>query len=270
MTEIKSKPQLHYSALNMLFRCGEQFRRRYIENQIIPPGVALIIGQATDHTVNKNLQHKIDTKGELLTIEEIEDIARDQVNNMFQSEVHLDDDEIESGISAIKGKTIDMAVALSGLHARELAPVIQPTHIQRQWVIELDGYPVDLAGTIDIQEGEQSIRDTKTKGKSPVADEAEKSDQLTMYAMAINVLDGKIPDHVYLDFLIKNKTPIVKTLSSIRTEKDFKPLLARIENAIQAIDKGIFVPINSDNWLCSQKFCGYFRTCSYSRKSVII
>jgi len=270
MTEIKSKPQLHYSALNMLFRCGEQFRRRYIENQIIPPGVALIIGQATDHTVNKNLQHKIDTKGELLTIEEIEDIARDQVNNMFQGEVHLDDDEVKFGVSVIKGKTVDMAVALSSLHARELAPVIQPTHIQRQWVIELDGYPVDLAGTIDIQEGEQSIRDTKTKGKSPVADEAEKSDQLTMYAMAINVLDGKIPDHVYLDFLIKNKTPIVKTLSSVRTEKDFKPLLARIENAIQAIDKGIFVPINSDNWLCSQKFCGYFRTCSYSRKPVTI
>ena len=39
--------------MGMLSRCGEQFRRRYVEHDIVPPGVALIVGSAVDRSVTK-------------------------------------------------------------------------------------------------------------------------------------------------------------------------------------------------------------------------
>ena len=41
------KPQLHQSHLEMLSKCGEQFRRIYLGGEKAMPGVALLVGKAT-------------------------------------------------------------------------------------------------------------------------------------------------------------------------------------------------------------------------------
>jgi hypothetical protein len=38
---MNDKPALSISQLDMLSRCGEQYRRRYIEHERLAPGVAL-------------------------------------------------------------------------------------------------------------------------------------------------------------------------------------------------------------------------------------
>lgn len=262
------KIQFHISGLNMFFRCGEQFRRRYIENEKIPPGIFLIVGSATDHTVNINLQNKIDND-ELLPIEQIEDSARDQVSVLFKKGISLSTDEQKQGIKKVKGYAIDKAIRLSKLHAVKKAPILKPTHVQRSWTLDLNGYPVSIAGIIDIQEGPKSVRDTKTASKTPAKDVAERSDQLTMYALACHIIDKKIPDKVILDYLIDNKKPIAKSFESQRNLDDFKVLMARIENACTAIEKEVFVPVNSDHWICSPRWCGYWSSCRYARKTII-
>lgn len=259
------KAQLHVSALNMLGFCGEQFRRAYIEKERIPPGVAMLVGTGVDRAVTKNLQNKID-KGELLPVAEVTQEARDTVTNEWASGVRLDDEEAAVGIAITKGAAVDKAVRLSSLHAVEMAPRLAPTHVQRGWVVELAGFPVDLAGTIDVQEGGAAVRDTKTKGKSPSATVAEFDDQLTMYAMAVKVLDGTAPKSVALDCLIDNKTPVLKSFVSTRDDDDFKALLARTEMAVTIMDKGAFMPVKQTDPLCSPKYCGYWQTCKYVRR----
>lgn len=258
-----NKPQLHVSALNMLFRCGEQFRRRYIENEVIPPGIALIIGRATDHTVTMNLRNKKDKK-ELLPLEQISDTARDAVVNEFHGKIKLTDEEAEKGIRKVKGETIDTTIQLSILHATETAPIIRPTHVQWPWVIDLDGFPFSIAGTMDIREGYRSIRDTKTSKKTPPKDVAEKSLQLTMYAMALWVLKKKTPQRVWLDYLIRKKNIEARSFFDVKTETDFRMLIRRIEIAAEAIEKESFVPVNPDHWVCDPRYCGYYDTCKYS------
>lgn len=250
----------------MLERCGEQYRRRYIDKHRIPPGVALIVGTAVDGTVTKNLGNKI-TTNELLPIEQIVDDARDLTMRSFDREgVALDSDEEKRGLKVVKAETIDKAIRLSRLHATSAAPSLNPTHVQRPFVLELSGFPVNLAGTIDVQEGSHSIRDTKTSAKTPGADVAEKSDQLTMYALGAKIIDGKIPDQVALDYLIDTKTPAHKTFTSERTEDDFRPLLNRVEVAVRALEKGVFIPVNPDHWVCSARYCGYWNTCPFVRR----
>lgn len=242
--------------------CGEAFRRRYIENEAIPPGVAAIVGTATDKAVSKNLAHKMQVH-ELLTVEEIADVARDGLNNAWQGGVTLLPEEADAGIPAVKGAAVDKAVRLSTLHAREKAPEIEPTHIQRRWGIEIPGYPLDLVGTLDIQEGAESIRDTKTTAKTPPEDAAAKSLQLTAYSLAVKVLDGQAPEKVKLDYLIDTKQPKTLTLEATRNSVDYRALLARIETLTLAIECGVFIPVSPDHWACCEKWCGFWRSCRY-------
>lgn len=261
-----SKPYLSISQLDMLSRCGEQYRRRYIEHEIIPPGIALIVGSATDRAVSCDLEHKIKT-GDLLPWEELAEIARDEVAAALDGgEVMLTAEEAIAGLKAVKGQAIDKAVRFSGLHHARLAPKLEPTHVQRRWRVELNNFPRDLVGVIDVQEGTKAVRDTKTSGKSPAQDAAHTSDQLTMYALACHVIDGRIPEVLALDYLVDTQIPKPVTLETIRTVESFNPLLARIEKANEAIEKQVFMPARQTDWWCHPRWCGFAATCRYYRQ----
>ncbi|MDM7994661.1 MAG: PD-(D/E)XK nuclease family protein [Acidobacteriota bacterium] len=261
-----AKPQLHVSGLETLSKCGIQFENIYIRNLREAPGISLLVGKATHRVVEKNLRHKIQHKA-LLSFEEVKDTARDALVSEWNSgEVRLDEDELKLGLKAVKDQAIDKSVRLSGLHHKELAPVLNPTHVERKWCIELPGYPMDLAGTLDIQEGSASVRDTKTSAKTPSKTIADESLQLTAYALAVKVIDGIEISEVKLDYLIDIKEPKKETFSSKRDADHFKALLARVERAVKVIEKGAFFPARETDWWCSEKYCGFFRTCPYVRR----
>jgi hypothetical protein len=263
------KPQLHQSSLDMLFKCGEQYYRRYILGEKIPPGIALVVGSATHKSIEKNLTAKIKT-GELLSVEQVKDVARDELEGMWKSGIRLDEEELKRGIQAIKGEAIDIAVSLSTLHRTDLAPILAPTHVERKFVVKLDGYPMDLSGTIDIQEGAKRIRDTKTAAKSPSQGDADSSLQLTMYGLAAKVVDGVAPQEFALDGLVKTKTPKVVTLKTTRTDEDYQMLLRRVERSIAIIEKGAFTPARPTDWWCSRKWCGYWDSCPFAARPVSV
>jgi hypothetical protein len=263
VTGVTGRPQLHASALEM--KCMEAFRRRYIEGEIIPPAVVMIVGTGTHRGVEVNLSAKIET-GALLPLDAVADAARDGVNRAWEGGVKLDDEEAERGIKAVKGEAVDKAVRLAQLHAREKAPELNPTHIERKWSLDLQGYPLDLVGRIDIQEGVAAIRDTKTSGKTPGPDCAKTSVQLKAYALAVKVLDGAPPAKGYLDYLIDTKSPKAESFETEPDEQDFRALLARVEVVCIAMEKGVFIPVEPTHWCCAAKWCGYFSSCRYVRQ----
>jgi len=260
------KPRLHWSQISMLCRCGVQFDFRYNKKIVRPPAIALIVGSATHKSIELNLKNKLNNKT-LLEDAAVKEIAAADVNQRWDSEgcdlSSMDDDEKGKGEKFLRGEAVDMAVSLASLHHRELAPGIEPTHLERTWDVAIDGFPVDLSGTIDIQENGR-IRDTKTSKASPPKDKAEKDEQLTMYCMASKVLDGTIPA-LAMDFLVKTKVPKVVVQHTTREQADFEPLLARIAAASKCIESGIFLPCPPDSWVCSPRWCGYHSTCPYVR-----
>lgn len=256
-----SKMQIHQSHLSTFSRCGEQYRRRHIQGEIIPPGVALLVGSGTHASIEANMKHKIETK-KLLSLEAVKDLARDALNTRWESEgVLLDEEEKSIGEKNVKGDAVDQAVSLAALHHTELAPKIKPVSVERPWVLVLDGFPRDLAGRFDIEE-KNLLRDTKTSKRSPNKTAADDSEQLSMYALAKSVLDGKIPK-LRLDFLVKSKEVKAVSQDTVRTEEDLKVLMRRIEVHNDALDKGVFVPANRDSWACSPVYCGFYKTCPY-------
>jgi len=258
------KKALHWSHLATFMRCAEQYYRRYILGQKIAPGIALIIGSSTHKSIESNMKNYIMT-GELLPLEAILDIARDSVMHRWGDEgVTLMPEEKKKGEKKVRADAIDMAVGLSALHRKELAPTIKPTHVERPWKVMIKGYPYDLAGTIDLMEKDLLI-DTKTAARTPPDSQIHSDHQLTVYAMAANVIDHKIPK-LRKDFLIKTKAPKVVQHTSTRDEKDFEVVLRRIETLSLAIQAGIFPPADPTSWICSERFCGYYGTCKYIRR----
>jgi hypothetical protein len=261
--KVVQKPQLHVSALGMM--CMEAFRRRYMEGESIPPGIALIVGTGTHKSVDANMHHKIET-GELLATDAITDAARDGVNQAWDKDgVKLEPEELQLGIKVVRGQAVDKAVRLATIHHKEKAPRINPTHAERPWTLEIKGYPLDLAGRIDIQEAD-SVRDTKTSGKTPAENCAQKSLQLKAYALAVRILDGKAPSKVFLDYLIDTKVPKSASFEHEPDSEDFQAVLNRIEIIAMAMQHGVFVPVEPTHWCCDPKYCGYYQTCRYIRR----
>ncbi len=270
MSAGQEKPVLSWSQLNMFNTCGERYRRRYIKGDIIPPGIAMIVGSGVDGGVNANMKKKRDDKV-LLPREQVVDIAVEEFKKKWEKEgVVLDPEEKALGLKAAKGQAIDRTSTLTGLHCDTFAKEINPTHVQRKMKVILNGFPYDLIGYIDIQEGLIRVRDTKAKAKSMSQADADSDDQMTIYAMMTKVVDGKIPDELCLDCLVSTKVPKRVPLVTHRTDEDFKPVVRRIENMIVALGQGVFTPCPESFWGCSAKYCGYWHTCRYVKKPVSV
>ncbi len=243
----------------MLWKCGEQYRRRYVMGEIIPPNTNMVIGTAGHKSIEVNLNEKIKS-GLLLPLSMVTDAARDGLNSAWNQGVMLDADEKIVGVKATKNEAINMAVSLAELHYNELAPIINPVCLERKFELSIKEHGYELTGRIDI-EGVDFLRDTKTSSLKK-SGAAQVSGQLTMYGLARRV-EGRPVKKFYLDTLLKTKVPAVDLQETTRDEEDYAAFMRRIKSAIGQIEAGMFPPSNTDNWWCSPKWCGYWATCPY-------
>lgn len=264
--------QLHPSSINRLSMCGEAFRRSVIERDRRPSGVHLHVGTAVHASVGADLTSKKDTEA-LLPDAQIPDLARDAlVHEWDRNGVMLAAEEVETGPAKVKADAIDKSIRLARLHHGRIAPNVQPTHVEREFVLDLTGYDYQIAGRIDVREGTETIRDTKTSKKSPQPSAAWESVQLTSYALAAWKHDGTLPRRAVLDYLVDTKEPKV-----VQPEREFPeatqetavlgvfaPVLDRIATTMKAIEAGIFVPARPDDWWCSERYCEYYGDCRYA------
>jgi hypothetical protein len=130
---------------------------------------------------------------------------------------------------------------------------------------------VDFVGEMDIVEkfrvdesDKLVIRDTKTSSKSPAANVASESHQLSAYSLASSVLEKKLPDAVKLDYLVDLKSgPKTMTVESVRDGQDVNAYLNRTVNQIAVIQSGMFTPAPNAAWWCSAKWCAYHHICPH-------
>ena len=151
----KVRRQIHQSGLMMLSQCGMRFYYRYILGEKRPPNAFMVVGSATDVTVNKNLDNKIDT-GELLPREAISDFAATAFEKKWDSEpvkteegdevegrVELTDDDKEDGFSSLRqlhDRSKDKAVGLSLVHYDDCAPKLSPVSTAQKFSLNLDPF----------------------------------------------------------------------------------------------------------------------------------
>jgi len=117
------------------------------------------------------------------------------------------------------------------------------------------------------------VRDTKTSKRTPSEDSAEDSTQLVSYSLATLVLDKKLPDGVVLDYLVRtdkrHDLKYVPRTSTVSMD-DINVFLFRFSRAVHAwataCKTGAFLPANTDDWHCSERFCGYWDLCPAAKR----
>jgi hypothetical protein len=260
---MSAKPYFSPAQLDLYLNCGEAYRRRYIERQIIPPGIALIRGSAVHAPAEVNHKQKRDS-GVDLSEAELTAIAASAFDEKVKREgVELTREEKGIGAQKAIGQGKDGAVRLTKLYSKAVAPDIQPDLVEERVRIELPDSPMDMVGVIDVTTKEKDIVDLKTSSKSKSKSEAETSLQLSWYAMAYRALTGTDPRSVRLEVLVDTATPKHQRLETTRTRRDYEVLVNRVNTAMGGIKAGVFVPANAGHWLCSRKWCGFAPTCPY-------
>lgn len=257
-----NKPYVSASQLELYWRCGEAYRRRYVEKEIIPPGFALLVGTGLHCGAEHNFRQKIDSHVDL----PVDDIVDAAVGG-FLARVYKDGFELTTEEQAIGSKKTlaqhqDLVADLAELHALEQAPDYQPTAVEKSTLIELPGSR-DLLTITDLRDTEGRVVDLKTALRKKNQREVDSSTALTAYAAAYRADHGVDPTAVRLDTMLKSKSRERQVLESTRDETDYAVLAARIDTTVAAIDAGVFPPASPMSWQCSEKWCGYARTCPY-------
>lgn len=294
-------PTWSSGALLSIMRCQEAFRRRYVEREEVPATVRMRRGAAVAsvareiHLRQKRardaaraagqdelgaarveaMAHALEiTRAAIPSMTEARDLAATEYDRLIRDHgVTLTDEERAEGEARVVGAEKDHSVDAAGYYALRVAPNVTPIAVEREVVIEPPGYGVRLRGTMDLVDLQHDpagapleiLRDLKTSAKSPPPNEADKSDQLTLYSILRLAETGSYPPYSQLDYLVRSpRWTQVKhvPLRTTRDDRDTNAFLAKLETAVRSVEAGAYMP-NTTGWHCDAKWCPYFGTCRY-------
>lgn len=260
------------SALTLLQECGEAFRRRYIEGERPGETLRMIRGTVVHRVAHIALRRKW-RDGALPGQAEARDLAADQFDAVIRrGNIRFEPDDLAVGAAKSQGRAKDFAIGLAGFHVQDVAPSINPVAVERKIEVKPRDTDITIHGTIDLIDGRGNgewIRDLKTAEKSPASGAAEESQQLTMYAMLRWAEKQRLPERLALDYMIRTPagTERYLPLLTTRTAADVQSLVNRINTAVEAVKRGSFVPANQNYWKCDPRYCEFFSSCPYVRRT---
>lgn len=256
-------PYYSQSKLGMWERCGEQYRRRWIEGEVIPPGVAALRGTAVHEGARANFRQKLESR-EDLPAGEIVEVAVEKIRTEAAGGVMLTEDEVARGLKAVIAEAIDETARYARAHAELQAPDYQPLIVEERISIPSGLEGVELQGTIDLLDDQQRLVDLKTKAKTPAERDVHVSPQLTLYSALAKARTKQEPKSVRQDVLVGLKRGVERrVLETTRGPADYAALAQRLTAMDASIKAGHFPPASPEHWACSPSYCGYYRTCRF-------
>lgn len=265
MARSAKKPYLSPSQIGTYFRCAAQYEFRYIENLVIPPGIAMLKGRGLDGGASTNMEQKIDSH-EDLPESDIVDAAVSEFDTGVAGGYELDDEDSDRGATVVVGEARDGVADMAKVHAREQAPEYQPLLVQERVRLKLAGER-DLLGYLDMADDQRRVVDWKTSARRKSQSEADESIQLTAYSAMHKARTGESASALRLDCVIQTKTRTERQLLETgRDAKSFDALAAIINVVSDSIAAGSFAPNGLGTWICSPKWCGYYSRCKYPIK----
>jgi hypothetical protein len=287
---------LSSSAIAVYMRCGEKYRRRYIEGEMRPSSLSMHVGTAAHEVERETHRRQMEAKKDaglegltyaqastddkatelgvvlaasVMSTAEAGDLAADEFEKAAEAgfSVPQDTELAELPVAKAKGEAKDAAVR----HARAYAPharTINPLSIERWIEVRPKNSRIVLRGAIDLIDGTwdgAEVVDRKTSTKTPNQSTASSSIQLSIYAALRYAETRDVPPKLRLDTTVdlKSGTKFVQTATT-RSFADVKEVLDRAVQVGRGIAAGAFVPADPEQWWCSAKFCEYYTDCKFT------
>lgn len=190
---------LSASSLNLLQRCPENWRRRYVSHERDGKNGALVWGGADHYAHEVNFRQKIESHVDLpvedvkLAFAEGFDRAVDEGGGM--SQVSWGDDDA--------GALKDAGVRMVAAYHEQVSPSVQPVAVEARFEVAIPGLPVPVIGYIDVETEDSSIERKTAKAKTVVVKPGWRIQGLLYQLSNPNPIDWHVS--------VKTKTPSIYT-----------------------------------------------------------
>jgi hypothetical protein len=279
------------SSLTTLQMCAHKFYLKHLLRDYRQAGYQAKRGLAVHHVAKEaHKRQMVDLKlwgaddgnpeisespGSPRSIEEARDIAATQFEKAVAQGVVMSAKDKLVGEAVLRASCKDTAIALSALYVKDVAPSIKPVAVERKVEVKPKDMDITIMGYIDLVEDDLGdvIRDLKTAEKAPFKDAATFSQQLTMYNMIRAAETRKMPRESRLVHLVRTPTTHEESVvvqSTTRDVGDLRRLRERLMTAIDAVDKGVFVPADQSAPGSPCNWCEFRDgTCKYVKKQEV-
>ena len=249
-------------AINMALRCGEQFRRRIILNQIIPPSAAAGRGRGFHAAVDMDFKQKTVTKTDL-PVDVLTDAARDEFVYAFRRGIHLTKDDAWQK-RTILNDHLNQTILLTKRFHSDIAPEVQPVASELRLTADI-GLDLPLKGFIDFVQAGHQIDDFKTAGRAWTQARADSELQPPIYSYLYGREFGAYPRRLGYRVLVHTPSGKIKkqNISARVTRGSIQGALNKAHAVYRMYKAGLFPPADPGAWQCSEKWCGYYLTCAY-------
>ena len=247
--------RLSFSSISMFLRCPKQFWFRYVQGLKSPPAIALIEGSSHHAALEMNNRHKMQ-KGVDLSTGTVTGKFMEELRTRVKAEDCPYEEEGEDELF-LRGKTWHQ------IYMNDFAPKIHPDMVEEKFEkdLKVDGAPATLSGVIDLGY-KNKISDYKTTSGYGLQMKKRAIDndlQLSLYAWAAQ------RRNVEMICLVKKANPEVVALASSRTQGQVTYALTLARRVMAMVRKfegeDIYPMCSPDNFLCSEKYCGYWSRC---------
>ncbi len=259
------------SQIKMHARCQEQWRRRYPEGEVRPPGIAGLVGGGLHKGAELACRHKAQ-HGENMPAGDVRDVTVAGFDSRAEDGVHLGAEERSVGKQAILGRGRDRAAAFGHYWGLVVQPDYVPLseeYVEWRWSIPLPTLGLDLVGVVDlvqwVQDGPIGVIDWKTGTRKLSQRDADTSLQLVAYSLAtVREFRERALMPGRFEQLVDTKAGTKRhTVLAVPGRADYQRLLSRVAVFVKSVRAGMFVPCDPVNWWCSARWCGYADTCRY-------
>ena len=245
---------LSYSSINTYFICHRRWRFKYIDQIPEKENTTRLFGSV----FHEALGNYIVNRG---------NIAQSWAG-AWEAKLAELDGQIAWGNDTPEGLCNEGVRILTHEDVFPVVDALQPLSIKGEPAIEkyvefrVPGVPIPIIGYIDMIKADGVPVDFKTAGKSWPSTRAQSELQPLFYLAALT--QAGIYEHAWrfrhLVF-VRNKTPKIQTFEVQHSIGEIVWLFDLIRECWQSIQSGIFAPTGAGSYLCSERYCDYWKIC---------
>lgn len=258
--------RIRASSMAELGDCALRWEKKNLRGMTLPSSPPAAIGTAVHASTAAFDQSKLDGTG--MSIDEAAGVAIDSLNNP--------DEEVDwAGVAIHKAEETALRVHLA--YCTEIAPAQDYALVEHSvtpMIIEMEnGVVFELTGTMDRirhENGQYGVVDVKTGmsavGADGVIAVGKHMGQLGVYTL---LAENELTDPITLP------AAIIGLSTGSQARVGFREVPGARESVIGTLDEpgllhyyapyfktGLFPP-NPQSWLCSEKFCPFFKSCRF-------
>lgn len=254
-----------YSQYSTYKKCGEFYRRQYIEGHKLPMNPAMLQGI---------LVHVGAEEAHLTLIATRNPPSLEIVQAVIKAKFDTESKNVADWGKDTPEDVLANALKLYEVYHHHGLPKIRPLWAEKPFAmmigtVPMQGY-IDLvdqvAGPMEpLEEGKDPptttpmltlVADMKTSAQSWSQADADKDPQFTLYSIVENV------DTIRVDNLVSVKAgPKLVQLTAKRDAHAKAVFIQDLEETVDLVKRRIFPKTAIDNWACTEKWCGYWTLC---------